>query len=672
MARIQFGREICGNLSEALQREWIETNGLGGFASSTIAGMNTRRYHGLLTAAIKPPAARAVLLSKFEETVVANGRRYELSVNRYPGTVHPQGHQYLRDFRLDPFPVFTYVIEDGELEQRVFLVHGENTVAIEYEWRGAGACLLELRPLVAFRDFHSLSHQNDSINGSVTLKPGLATIAPYQGMPELYFGHNAGEVHATGDWYFRFEYDAERDRGLDFQEDLFNPFAATFPLSELRAAVVIASTKPHRADEVPAFREAEVARRAAVVAGSPSRDPLVQALTAAADQFLAVRGEYKTIIAGYHWFADWGRDTMIALPGLALVTGRHEVARSILLAFSGSLSEGMLPNWFPGSGEIPEYNTVDATLWFFEAVRSYMKYSGDVDFVRDKLYDKLKDIADWHLRGTRYGIRADSDGLLAAGIPCVQLTWMDSKIGDWVVTPRTGKPVEIQALWYNALCILSDLAMEFGDEPAHVFFGGLAERAKSSFNAKFWNSQEDCLYDVVNGDERDAAIRPNQIFAVSLRHSMLAPDQARRVVDVVQRELLTPVGLRSLSPRDSRYRPRYEGGVESRDSAYHQGTVWPWLLGPFLTAYVSVRGRTPEAKREAQQMLQPIREHLRVAGLGHISEIADAEAPHAPRGCVAQAWSVAEILRAAMEDLSEIECSPDSSERESQAAVTAA
>jgi predicted glycogen debranching enzyme len=365
----------------------------------------------------------------------------------------------------------------------------------------------------------------------------------------------------------------------------------------------------------------------------------------------------NSVIAGYHWFADWGRDTMIALPGLALATGRPEIAKNILEAFAASADQGMLPNRFPDDGETPEYNTVDATLWLFEAVRSYLQYTGDFQFIRRRLYPKLKEIVDWHLRGTRYGIRMDDDSLLSCGEPSVQLTWMDAKIGDWVVTPRTGKPVEIQALWYNALRILGELAHEFGDSGPEAFLRELAAQTRESFVAKFWNSDAGCLFDVINGEERDGTIRPNQILAVSLHHRMLSPDKEKHVVEIVEQELLTPLGLRSLSPRDPNYHAHYEGGVRDRDSAYHQGTVWPWLMGPFISAYVKVHDRSEAARAQAASWLRPFEAHLMTAGLGQISEIADAEPPHTPHGCIAQAWSVAELLGAAVEDVYELSIS---------------
>jgi predicted glycogen debranching enzyme len=547
--------------------------------------------------------------------------------------------------------VFTYEVEGVQVKKSVFMVHGENTTVVQYELTGAPAAALEIRPLIAFRDYHNTTHRNDALDPRVQAEPGFASVAPYQGLPALAFAHDAGELQASGGWYYNFEYAAEQERGLDYQEDLFSPFVLRFDLTDRRSAVIIASTERRRAKDAARLRAAEIKRRKNVAASAPVDNDLVRALTLAADQFLVARGDHNTVIAGYHWFADWGRDTMIALPGLTLVTGRAEIARKILLAFAAHADRGMLPNRFPDAGEPPEYNTVDATLWFFEAVRALLASTGDEDFVRRHLYDSLRQILDWHQRGTRYGIRMDNDGLLAAGEPGVQLTWMDAKVGDRVVTPRHGKPVEIQALWYNALRVMQDLAHRFGDPEGQSRYGALAARAAESFERLFWNDDAGCLYDVVTADHRDGSIRPNQIFAVSLPHTMLPADQARRVLGVVERDLLTPLGLRSLAPSDSQYRGRYEGGPWSRDAAYHQGTVWPWLMGPFLTAYVKVHGRTRQAREQAARWLEAFREHLEEAGLGQVSEIFDADAPHLPRGCIAQAWSVAELLRAAVEDV---------------------
>lgn len=664
---IQLNQNICRDLEVAQTREWLETNGLGGFASSTIVGLNTRRYHGLLTAATKPPVGRVVLLSKFEEVFIVDGRRYDLSTNQYPGTVHPQGFQLQTAFRLDPFPVFTYLVEGIEIEKSVFMVQGENTTVVQYEFRlpesAANSLLsatnvsLEIRPLIAFRDYHGTTHENNALNSHVQIEDGQASVAPYTDLPTLHFAHDAGEIDRRGDWYRNFEYRIEQERGLDFREDLFSPFALTFAIDPTRITKksaerinIIASTERRNAKQAEAYREAELKRRQTIIQSAPGDNELVRALAVAADQYIVGRGEQKTIIAGYHWFADWGRDTMIALPGLTLATGRFEIAKSILLEFAKHVDQGMLPNRFPDAGETPEYNTVDATLWFFEGVRALVQYTKDFDFVHDNLYEILRDIIDWHLRGTRYNIHVDADGLLFSGEPGVQLTWMDAKVGDWVVTPRTGKAVEIQALWYNALRVMEVLAEKFGDKANEEKYKAMAASARKSFNEVFWNEQTGCLYDVANDDERDASIRPNQVIAVSLTNSMVSKARAKSILRVVERELLTPRGLRTLSPNDSRYVGCYEGDARSRDGSYHQGTVWPWLMGSYITAYVKTFGEN--AGREfTSEWLKNFENHLTEACLGQISEIFDGDFPHTPRGCVAQAWSVAEILRAAVEDV---------------------
>jgi len=475
-------------------------------------------------------------------------------------------------------------------------------------------------------------------------------MAPYQGLPPLFLRHSGAHVQPAGDWYRNFEYDRERERGLDYHEDLFNPMVLVFDLHRDPHAEVLSSIERQGARSAAELRAAEIERRRELLVSRPSDQPLIQMLASAADQFIVRRGDQRTVIAGYHWFSDWGRDTMIALPGLTLATGRYDVAKSILLAFAAHVDRGMLPNRFQDAGETPEYNTVDATLWFFEAVRALLTSTGDYEFVRSNLYEVLFDILSWHERGTRYSIHADSDGLLHAGEPGVQLTWMDAKIGDWVVTPRHGKAVEIQALWYNALRVTEDLAHRYGHDSDAAHFGRVADRARNSFAPLFWNESAHCLYDVVNGDERDASIRPNQIFAVSLFHKMLPPDKAKAVVNAVERHLLTPYGLRSLAPGDPQYRGRYEGDQRSRDSAYHQGTVWPWLLGPFISAYLDVNGRSREASEQAGLWVYKVLQYAERDGLGQVPEIFDGDEPQRAGGCIAQAWSVAELLRAAVQD----------------------
>lgn len=650
---IQFNTDILGDLAASTSREWLETNGLGGFSSSTIIGLNTRRYHGLLTAATNPPVGRVVMLSKLEEVLVVDGKRYELSANQYPGVIHPQGWRYQTEFRLDTFPVFTYEVEGLRLTKSLFMVHGENTVVVEYRLQANpliafGSLKLEIRPLVAFRDYHSTTHENAAINTEVNIESGSTTITPYHDLPALYFSHDECDIDTIGFWYRNFQYSIEQERGLDFAEDLFSPLAFTFDLVANQKARIIASTGRHNVSDADSYREAELDRRKTIK--EDCGNFLVQSLVTAADQFIVAREPCKTVIAGYHWFSDWGRDTMIALPGLTLVTGRAEIAKSILKEFAGHVDQGMLPNRFPDAGETPEYNTVDATLWFFEAVRALLVYTNDYQFVRENLYEVLAGIIDWHIKGTRYNIHVDRDGLLESGEPGVQLTWMDAKIGDWVVTPRHGKPVEIQALWYNALRVMQHLAGEFSHEHAAEIYRGMADRACTSFNEQFWNEDAGCLFDVVTGDSLDASIRPNQVLAISLANSMVSQEKAVRILQVIERDLLTPRGLRTLSPFDPRYRGKYEGDSLSRDSAYHQGTVWPWLMGPYITAYVKTFG-AGVGREIAAQWLGQFEQHLSEACLGQVSEIFDGDAPHAPRGCVAQAWSVAEILRAALEDV---------------------
>ena len=668
---IHFDQRVLQDLNSATSREWLETNGIGGFSSSTVIGLNTRRYHGLLTAATNPPVGRLVLLSKLEEALTIDGRRYELSTNQYPGVVHPQGFNHQIGFRLDPFPTFIYEIDGVQLTKSIFMVQGENTTVVQYEMKTSdklqfvdsrsadssnegldkpkciGQIKLEIRPLIAFRDYHSTTHENGALNPNIETENGLVTCRPYSDLPQLQLAHDSADVDKTGFWYRNFQYTIEQDRGLDFAEDLFSPCAFIFDLTKRAEVSIIASTERRAAHNAEAYRHSEIERR---IHNDKRENQLINALSSAADQFIVARERGQTVIAGYHWFADWGRDTMIALPGLTLATGRTDVARSILREFANHVDQGMLPNRFPDAGETPEYNTVDATLWFFAAVRSFLKYTSDYDFVRTNLYAVLKDIIEWHVKGTRYQIHVDEDGLLYSGEPGVQLTWMDAKVGDWVVTPRHGKPVEIQALWYNALRVMEELAGKFKDVGATKLYADRANKALTSFNEKFWNEEAGCLFDVLNGETSDASIRPNQVIAVSLTNSMLSKERAASVIRIVGRELLTPRGLRTLSPGDPNYVGRYEGDPRRRDVAYHQGTVWPWLMGPYITAYIKTFGKRT-GRKFAAAWLEQFLEHLDEACLGQVSEIFDGDAPHAPRGCVAQAWSVSELLRVAVEDV---------------------
>jgi predicted glycogen debranching enzyme len=647
---IQFEREICANFEQASTREWLETNGIGGYASSTISGANTRRYHALLCAATRPPLGRITMLAKFEETVTFDGKSFELSANQFPNKIYPEGFTFLKRFRLEPFPIWTFEVEGIEIEKKIFMVYGANTTVCQWSMSeppaaagGSKQVEIELKPLLSFCDYHALQHENANINAEFEISENTVSVYPYGDMPALYFAHNGGKVEKTSLWYRNFEYAIERERGFDFREDLFQPFALKFDLSE--TATVIVSTEKQDAFEAEKFEKSEIERRAELIKLAGATDDFAKQLVLAADQFIVSRGEGKTIIAGYHWFSDWGRDTMIALNGLTLATNRAEIARNILLEFSKHLSLGMLPNRFPDAGDEAEYNTVDATLWYFEAIRAYAEKTGDYEFVREYLYEKLIEIVFRHLKGTRYNIHVDTDGLLYAGEAGTQLTWMDAKIGDYVATPRVGKPVEIQALWYNALKIMANFAERFADADGVAKYDSMATAVKETFNQVFWNETEQCLFDVVENGNRDASVRPNQIFAASLTYSMLTIGRAQKIVEKVEQELLTPVGLRSLSPKDPNYRPIYIGSPFERDSSYHQGTVWAWLIGAFVDAYRKVYSNGNKTETRIAEILSGFKNHLTEAGIGQISEIFDAGEPHNPRGCIAQAWSVAEVLR---------------------------
>jgi predicted glycogen debranching enzyme len=647
---IRLDADVCGDLQRARRREWLETNGIGGFASSTIAGLNTRRYHGLLVAATRPPVGRMVLLSKFEETLIVDGQRTELSSNQYPGVIHPDGWTRLREFRLDPFPIARYDAGGVVLEKSVCMIQDENTTVVVYELSDSSSAdtsvEIELRPLLACREYHALAHENDAIDRRVHRTATGVVMHAYPGVPAVHIGFAAGAVEAGAGWYRRFEYEEERTRGLDFVEDLFNPCVLRIPLNASAPLVVSVSTQPVDSSRALGAVAAEAARRRAITRSSEGSGPLAMQLTDAADRFVVRRGHGHTIVAGYPWFTDWGRDTMIALPGIAIATGRLDVARDIVAECVRHVSRGMIPNRFSDSGDA-EYTAADASLWLFHAVHQLRTHSSNDEFVRAHLYEPLTDIIDWHVRGTRHNIHVDHDGLLAAGPADVALTWMDVKVGDRIVTPRFGKPVELQALWYNALQVMMQLAERFGDQPRATSCAALAARARQSFLPAFWNPTAGCLCDVVDGAVRDESIRPNQVIAVSLPFSMVTRTAAVGVLTVVERELLTPYGLRTLSPSDLRYRARYDGGVESRDTAYHQGTVWPWLFGPFATACLRIQP-SAAARARIDTWLERFRGHLAEAGLGQVSEVFDGDPPHRPGGCIAQAWSVAELLRVAL------------------------
>lgn len=651
MMKFTIGSDITQNVGKAINYEWIETNGLGGYASSTIVGINTRRYHGLLVAATNPPAGRKVLLSKLDEIIEIDETRYELGCNQYPGTIHPHGFQYLKKFEKEMFPRFEYQVPGIIVRKTVVAVHGENTTLLLYEIiKSSKAFHLYLQPLIAARDFHSLAKANDKIRTEANFREDILTLAAYDGISNIYLKLPGAEFISQPQWYYNFEYDMERHRGLDYQEDLFSyGFFKLSVQADSAVAVIISDRDPQGKDAIKLF-ESEKRRRRELLKKLPQRDHITETLALAADQFVVRRAESnRTIIAGYHWFADWGRDAMIALPGLSLATRRFQDARNIIQTYADYIDKGMLPNRFPDEGEVPEYNTVDAALWFYIAIYKYFIYTGDFNFIRKKLLTSLREIIEWYIKGTRYHIHMDKDGLLSAGLAGVQLTWMDAKIGEWVVTPRLGKAVEINALWYNVLMIFADILNRTGEKQQSESYFQLAKKVKKSFNQLFWDINLGYLYDYIDGNYKDTSLRPNQIFGLSLPFTLLSVEKAKKILKIIEKKLYKPIGLRSLSPDDPNYRPTYGGDQYSRDSAYHQGTVWSWLLGPYITAVVRYGGKT--GKKKAKKVIQNILPHLSEAGIGTVSEIFDAEAPYAPRGTIAQAWSVAELFRAYFEDI---------------------
>jgi predicted glycogen debranching enzyme len=600
-------------------------------------------------ASLKPPAERTLLVAKTDVSIEYRGRPYRLFANEFAGgTVDPCGFVNLESFAVsDGIPVWRYAVADALLEQRLFMAPGANTSYLRLEVLRAGAPLhVECRPLVTYRDFHS--HGRGPRPFRALAQGQGCTVTAFEGALPYRLAISAGQYSAADTWYWNFLHREELGRGLDALEDLWGP--GTFS-ADLKIGVPVfftATTEeapPPPGDEVLG---ALVQRSRHLIAALPkSAPPWVRTLATASDQFIVQRSGKSagsaSIIAGYPWFSDWGRDTMIALPGLTTVLGRFETAAAILRTYAGFVDRGMLPNRFPDAGEALEYNTADAALWMFQAVGGYLEAKRDPDLLHD-LFPTLAAIIHAHADGTRYGIRVDfEDGLLRAGEPGTQVTWMDAKHGDHVFTPRVGKPVEVNALWLNALEVAMRLAGRVRDVAEKRFCAGLLKRAGDGF-ARFWNEERGCLYDVLDVDgglTHDASVRPNQIFAVSLPFCVLPPDRMRAVVDICARELLTSHGLRTLARDDPAYVSRYAGNPFERDAAYHQGTVWSWLLGPFARAHFRVYGDA----HQAQEFLAPMAQHLAAACIGSVSEVFDGDAPHIARGCFAQAWSVAEILR---------------------------
>jgi glycogen debranching enzyme len=763
---LRVGPEGLVPFETGIEREWLLTNGLGGFAGSTVVGANTRRYHGLLVSATHPPVGRIVSVAKLEETVHAphsgkpTGERplsdeerpveFEISCNQYPDTVHPQGFLHLESFSFGRRPRWRYRLRDLWLEKTVFLAHRANTAVVVYSHLDGPDAELSLRPLIVHRDYHALSRENSALNPRPVIFPGIVTLRPYLGLPAIRMACSHGSFLPWPVWYKALEYPCELERGLDFREDAFSPGTFVLKLSAGESCVLALSNEdpfPGGAPSDPALagalgalvvaaaehgpespqtgeagqrfqralvtwaerlwldeearlrrleaapaRARDAGRRlraerakdfglpadAAAVAGGavslaapPPPAPLVRSapepvalpteerlpedglrlLARAANQFWVRRGPSgDSVLAGYPWFTDGGRDAMISLPGLMLATGRLDLARSVLAGFCQQLDAGMIPSRFPDVGAEPRYRSIDATLWMFRAADYYVRLSGDEDLLRGTLYPAFREVISHHQRGTRHDIRLAEDGLLVAGKPAGQLTWMDARVEDWVVTPRRGKAVEVNALWHFALTVQSAFAARLGSASDSSYYSALAARVRDAFHATFWAESLGRFYDAVDEEGPDPSLRPNQVIALSLPGGLVPPERAQRVLPAVERLLVTPVGLRSLAPGDPRYRGTYSGDRVTRDGAYHQGTVWAWLLGPYVSAYLNARGRSPASRAHARRLLAPLVHHLASACLGTVSEIFDGDPPHRARGSMAQAWSVAELARVWIEE----------------------
>ena len=649
-AVLDWGRELTRDAASADSREWLCTNGIGGFASGTVSGILTRRYHGLLVAALDPPLGRALLVSRAEERIVDGTQSYELSANRWnDGVLAPHGFELIERFRLDgTVPVWTYACADLRIEKRIVMEHGANTTYVVYRLvRGERPVTLELRVLVNHRDFHAVTRGGDWWMAVAPVPDGIRVQAHDAARPFFVLARGA-EVEPAHDWYLGFRLVREEERGLEYLDDHLH--AATFRTTLAPGADVtlVASTEEHAALDGGAALRRHAARERTLLTEWRRHDPAarqappyVRHLVLAADAFVVSGRRRASIIAGYPWFTDWGRDTMVALPGLLLATGRTRLARDVLLTYADQVDGGMLANRFSDEGDPPAYNSVDAALWYVEAVRAYDATAKD-DATLARLFPVVASIVAAYRDGTRSDIGVDpADHLLQAGGPDTPLTWMDAVVDGQAVTPRAGKAVEINALWYNAVRAVATLSTRLGRPAAE--WDGLADAVRAGF-ARFWNAAEGCCFDVLDtpeGDD-DASVRPNQILAVAVHASPLTTEQQRSVVEVCARWLVTSYGVRTLHPEHPAYQGRATGNVAARDRAYHQGTAWTWLLGAFARAHHRAHGD----RAAALDILAPLAQHLEDAGVGSISEIFDGDAPHAPGGCPFQAWSVGEVLRA--------------------------
>ena len=676
LPKIHVGPNVLSNFDKAIQMEWIVTNGLGGYASSTALGINTRKYHGLLVAAFNPPVDRRVILTKLDEEIQIKNETYPIGSNEFKNGVRPKGYQFLSNFSLDPLPAYTYTVHGFQLQKKIFMRQGENATAVIYEVFNSNEneALLRISPLVSSRHLYSVTKKENLAWDFIQKVFEKGVIVKPSSLPStlILFSSEGQYFAGKGKWVREIYFRVDGSRGESCLDDSFQPglFELRIAPKERKNFYVIASggrneKEAHtllssiceEPDHANLLYNQELKRRKSLLITFQKRyadvkmEDWLKWLILVADSFIVDRESTRTksVIAGYHWFEDWGRDSMISLPGLTLVTGRFEVAKEILSTFKHYCSKGLIPNRFPNQvGDKPIYNTVDATLWYFNAVLQYLKYTGDFDFVRLQLWETLQSIMEHHIQGTLYDIHMDDDGLIAHG---PQLTWMDAMVGGQFVTPRNGKAVEIQALWYNALKIMELLAIYFNQKEDAKKYWDMAEKTRKSFLEKFWNPQKCCLFDVVCEGQGDEALRPNQVIAVALDFSMLDRAREKEIVENVWRRLWGKYGLRTLPKDDPRYVGKYLGDWTHRDRAYHNGTVWAWLLGPLITAFLKVNDYEEHWRSFAfQNFLQPLfQKETFKAGLGTISEIFDGDPPHTSRGCVSQAWSVAEPLRAFIE-----------------------
>jgi len=652
------------NIHNLLESQWLLTNNRGGYCSSSIAGCNTHRYHGLLVGALTPPTNRILALAQCMEMIICSDNAYNLSTFEFNDRFTPEGYRYLRSFHQDTGVHFHYEVDGNQIIKSVYLDRNSDTVAIEYYFQKVAKSFdFTVRPFAALRDFHSLQKSYSHIICREN-EDGLLIKHNIPDSCELGIVCNNSQYIKDTQWWFNFAYRTDKQRGQEYNEDLWSPGFFRTSVKKPARIVLWATLGKSKTISLGTLSKHELKdiqkdlrdHQHWIINTAKAKDPTFQKLCLAADAFITQVSNRKqqncdtaarsTILAGYPWFADWGRDAFISLPGLLLRTNRLEDAKSVLTTFARASEDGMIPNRFDDYEDTPSFNSIDSSLWFINAAFEYYKVANDTETFQQELLPVIKAIIDSYIKGTRFGIHSDTDGLITGGDKNTQLTWMDTKVNGVAFTPRHGKAVEVNALWYNSLCLLAQYFTDINAELAKDYHN-LADKVEINFRRKFWNADKNCLYDCIGPDGTiDSSIRPNQIFAVSLGFSPLTNHHQKLVVDCVRKHLVTNYGLRSLSPEDRNYHGRFEGPPHERDQAYHQGTVWPYLIGPFVESFLKVNNYSFTSKNTANQMLSGLINHLTETGcLGNISEIFDGDEPHKPRGCIAQAWSVAEVLR---------------------------